>query len=62
MPGANIGVLNINDMLSKAMGGKRTKTRKTTVKESYALLISDEFDKLLDQEEVVQKAHRIDRE
>ena len=56
MPGANIGVLNINDMLSKAMGGKRTKTRKTTVKESYALLISEESDKLLDQEEVVQKA------
>ena len=27
--------VNINDMLSKAMGGKRTKTRKTTVKESY---------------------------
>ena len=56
MPGANIGVLNINDMLSKAMGGKRTKTRKTTVKESYAQLINDESDKLLDQEEVVQKA------
>ena len=56
MPGANIGVLNINDMLSKAMGGKRTKTRKTTVKESYALLINDESDKLLDQEEVVRKA------
>src|SRR5882672_8385823 len=56
MPGANIGVLNINDMISKAMGGKRTKMRKTTVKESYALLISDESDKLLDQEEVVQKA------
>ena len=34
MPGGSIGVLNINDMLSKAMGGKRTKTRKTTVKES----------------------------
>ena len=61
MPGANIGVLNINDMLSKAMGGKRTKTRKTTVKESYALLISDESDKLLDQEEVVQKAIEVDR-
>ena len=56
MPGANIGVLNINDMLSKAMGGKRTKTRKTTVKESYALLISDESDKLLDQDEVVREA------
>ncbi|MER9130584.1 ATP-dependent protease ATPase subunit HslU [Mesorhizobium sp. M0768] len=56
MPGANIGVLNINDMLSKAMGGKKTKLRKTTVKESYGLLISDESDKLLDQDEVVRKA------
>ena len=34
MPGANIGVLNLSDMLGKAMGG-RTKTVKTTVKESY---------------------------
>jgi ATP-dependent HslUV protease ATP-binding subunit HslU len=56
MPGANIGVLNINDMLSKAMGGKRTKTLKTTVKQSYSQLINDESDKLLDQDEVVQKA------
>jgi ATP-dependent HslUV protease ATP-binding subunit HslU len=56
MPGANIGVLNINEMLSKAMGGKRTKTLRTTVKDSYAQLINDESDKLLDQDEVVQKA------
>lgn len=56
IPGANIGVLNINDMLSKAMGGKRTKMRKTTVKESYDLLIADESDKLLDQDEVVRQA------
>jgi ATP-dependent HslUV protease ATP-binding subunit HslU len=56
MPGANIGVMNINDMLSKAMGGARTKTRKTSVKASYALLINDESDKLLDQDEVVRRA------
>jgi ATP-dependent HslUV protease ATP-binding subunit HslU len=56
MPGANIGVLNINDMLQKAMGGQRTKTRKTSVKESYALLINDESDKLLDEDAVVQQA------
>ena len=56
MPGANIGVLNINDMLSKAMGGKKTKSRKTTVKESYGLLVNDESDKLLDQDEVVRQA------
>jgi len=38
------------------MGGQRTKMRKTTVKDSYALLINDESDKLLDQEEVVRRA------
>ena len=35
MPGGSVGVLNINDMIQKAMGGKKTKTRKTSVKESY---------------------------
>ncbi|RWM10281.1 MAG: ATP-dependent protease ATPase subunit HslU [Mesorhizobium sp.] len=56
MPGGNIGVLNINDMLSKAMGGRRTKMRKTTVRDSYSLLVNDESDKLLDQDEVVRRA------
>ena len=56
MPGANVGVLNLSDMMQKAMGGKRTKMRKTTVRDSYAMLIEDESDKLLDQEEVVRRA------
>jgi ATP-dependent HslUV protease ATP-binding subunit HslU len=56
MPGANIGVLNINDIMSKAMGRRQTKMRKTTVKESYGILINDESDKLLDQDEVVRRA------
>ncbi len=34
MPGATVGVMNINEMLGKAFGG-RTKTRKLTVKDSY---------------------------
>lgn len=55
MPG-NVGVLNLSDMMQKAMGGKRTKMRKTTVRDSYAMLIEDESDKLLDQEEVVRRA------
>ena len=55
MPGANIGVLNISEMLGKAMGG-RTKQRRTTVKDSYALLIGEESDKLLDNEVVVSEA------
>ncbi|MFD1200161.1 ATP-dependent protease ATPase subunit HslU [Brucella gallinifaecis] len=57
MPGANIGMINIGDIFGKAMGG-RTKMRKTTVKESYKILINDESDKLLDQDQLVQEALR----
>lgn len=57
MPGANIGMINLSDMFGKAMGG-RTKQRKSTVRDSYAVLINDESDKLLDQEQVVQEALR----
>ncbi len=56
MPGAHIGMININDMLGKAFGGQRTKSRRVTVRESYAILIDDESDKLLDNEQVVQEA------
>ena len=56
MPGAHIGMININDMLGKAFGGQRTKTRRLTVRESYAVLIDDKSDKLLDNEQVVQEA------
>jgi ATP-dependent HslUV protease ATP-binding subunit HslU len=55
MPGANINISSINDMLGKALG-KRTKLRKMTVRDSYAHLINDESDKLLDQEAVVEEA------
>jgi ATP-dependent HslUV protease ATP-binding subunit HslU len=55
MPGG-VGMINLSEMMQKAMGGQRTKTRKTTVKESYDLLINDESDKLLDQDEVVRRA------
>ena len=56
MPGANIGMIDLGEMMSKAMGGGRTKKRKTSVKESYELLIAEESDKLLDDEQVVAEA------
>jgi len=55
MPGANVGMIDLGEMMSKAMGG-RTKKRKTTVKESYELLIAEESDKLLDDDQVVEEA------
>lgn len=55
MPGASIGVMNLNDMFGKALGG-RTKTKKLPVKDSYDLLINEESDKLLDDDQVITEA------
>ena len=55
MPGASMGMLNLNDIFGKAMGG-RTKKRRMKVAESYDILIAEESDKLLDEESVVSDA------
>ena len=53
MPGSQMGMINLNDMLGKAMGG-RTKRRKMTVAESYLVLLDEEADKLLDEDRIVK--------
>ncbi len=55
MPGAQMGMLNLNDMLGKAFG-QRTKKRRMTVAQSYEVLMAEESDKLLDQEQVVAQS------
>ncbi len=55
MPGAQMGMLNLNDMLGKMVGG-RTKPRRMSVSVSYKVLIAEECDKLLDDETVVRSA------
>ncbi len=55
MPGAQMGMLNLNDVFGKAFGGQ-TKPRKLKVGDSYELLLAEEADKLLDEEQVVKEA------
>jgi ATP-dependent HslUV protease ATP-binding subunit HslU len=55
MPGAQMGAISIGDIFGK-MGGGRTKTRRLTVKEAHEPLISEESDKLLDQDALVQES------
>jgi ATP-dependent HslUV protease ATP-binding subunit HslU len=57
VPGGQIGIANLNDMLGKMMGG-RTRQRRTTVKEAYEPLVQEEADKLVDQDNLVQEAIR----
>lgn len=56
MPGGQVGMINLSEMFGKALGGGRTKPRKMSVRESHDLLISEESDKLLDQEQLTQEA------
>jgi ATP-dependent HslUV protease ATP-binding subunit HslU len=55
MPGASMGMVNLNDVLGKAFGG-RTKTKKVSVADSHRLLMAEESDKLLDEERVTSEA------
>ena len=54
-PGANAGMMNLGDIFGKAFGG-RTVKRRMTVADSYEVLISEEADKLLDDETVTRAA------
>ncbi|MBT3550503.1 MAG: ATP-dependent protease ATPase subunit HslU [Rhodospirillaceae bacterium] len=56
MPGAQMGMINLGDMMGKAFGGGRTTPKRMSVDDSYTLLMAEEADKLLDDEAVVRDA------
>jgi len=55
MPGANVGMINIGEMLGKSMGNKQKK-KKMTVKESHEILINEESDKLIEEDKIIKSA------
>ncbi len=55
MPGANVGMINISEMLGKSIGGK-AKKKKMLVKESHEILINEESDKLIEQDKIIKLA------
>jgi ATP-dependent HslUV protease ATP-binding subunit HslU len=57
IPGGQVGMININEMLGKALG-QRTKPRKLSVGQAYDVLVAQESDALLDQDQVQQDAVR----
>ncbi|MGK8233634.1 ATP-dependent protease ATPase subunit HslU [Roseovarius sp. MS2] len=54
-PGSQMGMMNLGDIFGKAFG-QRTTTKRVSVADSYALLIGEEADKLLDDETVHRTA------
>ena len=55
MPGAQMGMINLNEVMGKAFG-TQTKPKRMTVNESHELLVAEEGDKLLDEDKVVKQA------
>ena len=55
MPGAQMGMINLNDMLGKAFGQQKA-LKRMSVPDSYEILMAEESDKLLDEDLVVRDA------
>ncbi len=58
MPGANVGMVNIGEILGKSMGNKKGKKKKMTVKESHEVLVAQESDKMIEEDKIVQEAKK----
>jgi len=57
IPGGQVGMLNLSDMLGKAFG-QRMKPRRASVGQSYDILVAQESDKLIDQDQITHEAVR----
>jgi len=55
MPGANVGMINLGEMLGKS-GINKSKKKKMSVKESHEILLAEESDKLIEQDKIIKSA------
>ena len=62
MPGGNVGMVNLGDILGKSMGGKKGKKKKMTVKESHDILVAQESDKMIEEDKIIMEAKRATEE
>jgi ATP-dependent HslUV protease ATP-binding subunit HslU len=62
MPGGNVGMVNLGDILGKSMGGKKGKKKKMTVKESHDILVAQESDKMIEEDKIVGEAKKATEE
>ena len=62
MPGANIGMVNIGEILGKSMNSKKGKKKKMSVKESHEILVAQESDKMIEEDKIVLEAKKTTEE
>ena len=62
MPGGNVGMVNLGDILGKSMGNKKGKKKKMTVKESHDILVAQESDKMIEEDKIIKEAQKATEE
>ena len=62
MPGGNVGMVNLGDILGKSMGNKKGKKKKMSVKESHEILVAQESDKMIEEDKIIQEAKKATEE
>lgn len=56
IPGGQVGMINIGEMIGKAMGGEKTKKIRTTVADALKSLVDEESGRMIDEDKVIRKA------
>ena len=62
MPGGNVGMVNLGDILGKSMGSKKGKKKKMSVKESHNILVAQESDKMIEEDKIIKEAKKATEE
>lgn len=56
MPGTQIGMLNLSDMMNNALGINKTKKRKVKISEARRILLQEESEKLIDRDKTIRES------
>ena len=62
MPGGNVGMVNLGDILGKSFSNKKGKKKKMSVKESHGILVAQESDKMIEEDKIIKEAKKTTEE
>ncbi|MDX2083184.1 MAG: ATP-dependent protease ATPase subunit HslU [Rickettsiales bacterium] len=56
IPGGHVGMINISEMIGKAIGGEKTKKVRMSVENALKALIDEESEKMIDEDKIIKNA------
>ncbi len=56
IPGGQVGMINISEMIGKAIGSERTKKARMTVEDALKTLIDEESNKMIDEDKIIKNS------